>query len=229
VHEIDLARWAIGQTLPRSVISLGGRWVNEPDFKDQGQTPNQIVSIFDYGSSLLLFETRGLVDKDPRYPFNVSNELYFEAGVIRNGKFFPKGQGQGEPLVKVEHHVEPGGIFGNFIDCVRSRTYERLNAEILEGHFSSGLCHLGNISYRMGSPAPFEKPRDFGDNQVVGDSIMTLLENTRAIGVEPEKTSLWVGPKLEFNPQAERFVNNPAADALLTRSYRAPFVVPKEV
>jgi predicted dehydrogenase len=229
VHEMDLARWALGQTLPRSVVSLGGRWVNEPDFRDQGQTPNQVVSIFDYGTSLLLFETRGLVTKDPRYPLNVSNELFFEAGVVRDGKFFPKGQGEGEPIVKVDYHVEPGGIFGNFIDCVRSRKAERLNADILEGHYSSALCHLGNISYRMGGPAPFTRPKDFGDNQVVGDSIMTLLENTKAIGVEPEKTTLWIGPKLQFDAQAERFANNPAADGLLTRPYRAPFIVPTAV
>src|SRR5213596_1022608 len=44
VHEIDVARWAIGGTLPQSVVSLGGRYVDGPDFKDQGQTPNQMVS-----------------------------------------------------------------------------------------------------------------------------------------------------------------------------------------
>jgi predicted dehydrogenase len=229
VHEMDLARWALGQTFPRSVVSLGGRWVNEPDFKDQGQTPNQIVSIFDYGRSLLVFETRGLVDNDKPYPLNVSNELYFEAGVIRGRKFYPKGQGEGEPLVTVDYPQATSGIFANFIDCVRSRQSERLNADILEGHFSSGLCHLGNISYRMGAPAPFAAPSEGGDNRVVGDSILTLLENTKAIGVEPERTRLWVGPRLDFNPETEQFVNSPAADALLTRPYREPFVVPKAV
>jgi len=39
---------------------------------------------------------------------------------------------------------------------------------------------------------------------------MTLLENTKAIGVEPERTTLWVGPKLEFNPETEKFINQPA-------------------
>jgi predicted dehydrogenase len=229
VHEMDMARWALGVTLPRSVVSLGGRWVDEVDFKDQGQTPNQMVSLFDYGDSLLLFETRGLVEKDKRYPLNVGNEFFFEEGIVRGNKFFAKGQGEGEPLVKVDYHVEPGGIFRNFINCIRSRKPEQLNADILEGHHSAALCHLGNISYRMGGPRPFEKPKDFSDNKVVGDSIMTLLENTKAIGVEPEKTTLWVGPKLEFDPEGEKFINNPAADRLLTRPYRQPFVVPASV
>ncbi len=229
VHEIDKARWALGGTLPRSVVSLGGRWVNEPDFRDQGQTPNQIVSVFDYGESLLLFETRGLVGKHESYPQTVTNELYFEEGVIKGGKFYPKGKTEGEPLADVDYHVRPGGQFGNFIDCVRSRKQEQLNADILEGHYSSALCHLGNISYRMGGPGRFAKPAELGDDQVVGDSIMTLLENTKAIGVDPEKTTLWVGPKLEFDPAAEKFINNAAADLLLTRPYRAPFVVPTKV
>lgn len=229
VHEIDMARWAIGGTLPRSVVSLGGRWVDEKDFHDQGQTPNQIVSLFDYGDSLLLFETRGLVGKGKQYPQIVSNELYFEAGVVRGGMFYPKGQKEGQPLVKVDYHFHPGSHFANFINACKSRRYTELNADIEEGHLSAALCHLGNISYRMGGPQRFEKPTDFSNNQVVGDSIMTLLENTKAIGVEPEKTTLWVGPKLEFDAAKEKFVNNPAADALLTRSYRKPFEVPEKV
>ena len=53
------------------------------------------------------------------------------------------------------------------------------------------------------------------------------MENTKAIGVDPQKATLWVGPKLEFDPQTEKFVNAPEADKLLTRNYRAPFVVRK--
>jgi predicted dehydrogenase len=235
VHEMDKARWAIGGTLPRSVVSLGGRYVEGEGFKDQGQTPNQMVSVFDFGGTLLLFETRGLVanksipEIDKNYPNQVANELYFEAGVVKDNKFFAKGKSTGEPLVSVDYQAPAGGQFGNFINCVRSRKWQALAADILEGHYSSALCHLGNISYRLGKERPFEKPKDFSSNAVVGDSIMTTLANTKAIGIDPEKSTLWVGPKLEFNPQAEKFVNNPEADKLLTREYRAPYVVPEKV
>jgi len=236
VHEMDIARWALGGTLPKSVVSLGGRYVDGPEFKDQGQTPNQLVSVFDFGGTLLLFETRGLVGNrsipgfGEKYPNKVTNELYFEAGMVKSGKFFPKGKDEAEPLVEVDFdEPKPGGHFKNFINAVRSRTRETLNAEILDGHLSAALCHLGNISYRLGKERPFEKPRDFSDNAVVGDSIMTLLENTKAIGVDPARATLWVGPKLEFDPEREKFVNNPPADKMLTRAYRAPFVVPDKV
>ena len=231
---MDIARWALGGTLPKSVVSLGGRYVDEPNFKDQGETPNQLVSVFEYGQTLLLFETRGLVanpkipEIERKFPFKVANELYFEEGVVKDEKFFPNGKHEGEPLVQVDYHVPSGGNFGNFINCVRNRKRDELAAEILEGHLSSALCHLGNISYRLAKELPFEKPKEFGDNRVVGDSIMTLLENTRAIGVDPEKATLWVGPKLQFDPAREKFVNHPEADRFLTRDYRAPFVVPEK-
>jgi predicted dehydrogenase len=235
VHEMDVARWALGGTLPRSVVSLGGRFVEGDNFKDQGQTPNQLVSVYDFGGTLLVFETRGLVanKKLPgnadKYPQKVANELYFEGGVIKGGKFYPKGKSEGEPLADVDANPSSGGIFSNFIQCIRSRKREDQVADILEGHYSSALCHLGNISYRLAKERPFEKPADFSSNEVVGDSVMTLLENTKAIGVDPQKATLWVGPKLEFNPETEKFINRPEADKLLTREYRPPFVVPEKV
>ena len=230
VHQMDLARWGTGHTLPNTVVSLGGRWVDEPYFKDQGQTPNQIVSIYDYGDCLLLFETRGLVHKkDPKFPRIVDVEFYCEDGLIKDDGFYPNGKNKPEKLAKIDLDMKPGSIFENFIYAVRSRKYEDLHADVLQGHYSSALCHLGNISYRLGSHTKFEKPKDLGNNKIVGDSIMTMLANTQAIGVDPEKAALQVGPKLSFNPDTEKFADNPAANQLLTRPYRQPFVVTDKV
>jgi hypothetical protein len=38
-----------------------------------------------------------------------------------------------------------------------------------------------------------------------------------------------VGRKLTFDGAKERFVGDPEADKLLTREYRAPFVIPDRV
>ena len=236
VHEMDVARWAIkGSTLPKSIVSLGGRWVNEPGFKDQGQTPNMQTSIYDYGDTLLLFETRGLVDKKDKdgnnpFPRIVTNEFYTTDGVVKGGKFYPKDGGKTYDVEVESVDVTPGGSFGSFINCVRSRDRKKVNGEILDAHYSSALCHLGNISYRLGHQVPFgTKPKEFLASDVLSDSMMTVLENTKAIGVDPEKNMYCLGPKLDFDPEKERFVNNPAADMLLTRPYRRPFVVPEKV
>lgn len=236
VHEMDIARWAIkGSTLPKSVVSMGGRWVNEDNFKDQGQTPNQLLSVFDYGETLLVFETRGLVKKKGKngkipFPKIVTNEFYTTEGVVKGGKFHPKQGGKTYDVEPEEIHVTDGGTFGSFIKCVRSRKREEVNGEILDGHLSSALCHLGNISFQLGKQVPWDtNPSDFKTNKVVSDSMMTVLENTKAIGVDPAKYTYCLGPKLDFDPEKEKFVNNRKADELLTRPYRKPFVVPENV
>ncbi len=231
VHEIDIARWAIKDaTLPVAVISMGGRYVDGPSFRDQGQTPNMELSVYDFGESLLVFETRGLVGKVKAYPFKVANEFYTEAGVIKDGQFFPNDKTQGEPLANVDYYLNPPSHFENFIRGVRSRKSEELNAEILQGHLSAALCHLGNISYRMGWEVPFAmETKALGESKVISDSMMAVLENTKAIGVDPAKSTYRLGPKLHFNPKTEQFIDNPAANVLLSRPYREPFVVPQKV
>ena len=56
-----------------------------------------------------------------------------------------------------------------------------------------------------------------------------MQEHLKANAVPVETTPLRVGRKLAVNTQTERFVNDPEADALLTREYRRPFVVPERV
>jgi hypothetical protein len=52
----------------------------------------------------------------------------------------------------------------NFLDCVKSR--QRPNADIEEGHRSAVLCHLGNISTRLGRSLKWDPVKE----QVPGDS-----------------------------------------------------------
>jgi hypothetical protein len=49
------------------------------------------------------------------------------------------------------------------------------------------------------------------------------------LGLKPERTTYRLGRLLKFDPHKEKFVGDPEADKLLTREYRAPFVVPKQV
>ena len=79
-----------------------------------------------------------------------------------------------------------GNHWANFVDAIRAGKEELLHSTINEGHLSTSLCHLANISYR-------------------------------------------VGRSLKFNGEQEKFGNDREADALLTREYRKPYVVPKTV
>ena len=247
VHQMDIARWAIDdEGLPRSVISMGGRWVNSteghPPFTDQAETPNCQLTVMDFGGPLLVFEVIGLVDKPgldgKKYPNNVGNEFYLEEGVIkededRKTKFFPKGSNKGEPLVDVEIKAGPGGgnHFANFIEAMRSRKVEDLNADIAKGHLSAVCCHLGNISYRLGQQvAGTTRPDVLDKHEEIAKSWQTVLETVKgAIGLDVAKGTYQLGPMLKFNPKAEKFVDNAEANKLVTRPYRKPFVVPDKV
>ncbi len=239
VHQMDIARWgataATGKVGPTSVIGYGGRWVEGPGFKDQAQTPNMQLSVLDFGGTLLVFEVRGLVDrKGPtgkQLRGKVDNEFYLEEGAIKGGKFYPKGKTEGEPLVTVDFKAPAGDHFGNFIDCVRSRKVEDLNADVLEAHLSAACCHLANISYRLGENVPFnQKPEALGDNPHVLESVKAIEDNLKdVLGMKLEEHTYRLGAKLSYDAQQEKFVGNQEANKLLTRPYREPFVVRETV
>jgi predicted dehydrogenase len=237
VHEMDKARWAIaGATLPRSVLSLGGRF----GYKDQGQTPNTQIAVFDFGPTQLIFEVRGL-KTDPYYGEKIGNIYHLEEGTIAGGdgrfKFYPKGKGkdQGEPLPRFDVGVQrgPGGDdpFANFIAAVRSRKESDLNAPILEGHYSSALCHLANISYRLGEEVPFNRQtKSFGDDKAAYETLERMEEHlSHGNGLKLDGKKYRLGRKLAFSAETEKFLHDDQANRMLTRQYRQPFVVPEKV
>jgi predicted dehydrogenase len=233
VHEMDVARWAIkGATLPTQVWSLGGRYApGEKDLKDQGETPNTQMAVFQYPDDVLLvFEVRGLVGQTSKDAPKVANEYYTTEGMITGGKFYPKNGGKAESLANLGGKVFPGGPFGNFVNCVRSRKAEELNADVSHGHYSSALCHLANISYRLGEQVSFDTRAPSSQQKQVQETFDALLSNlTNGVGLKLEGLSYRLGRTLKFDPAAEKFIGDQQANALLTRPYRKPFVVPETV
>jgi predicted dehydrogenase len=229
VHQMDIARWMIpGATLPTTVMTCGGRF----GYTDQGQTPNTEITQMAFGDTLLVFEVRGL-ETDTYMGEKVGNILHFEGGTVTNRAFFPADSKKPAPLPEVEAKRGPGGgHFANFIEAVRSRKADDLNADILEGHYSSALCHLANISYRLGGEAPFESSAA-PDTGTWGDAIARALEHLEKNGVRISGLKARLGPSLQFDPAKEQFVAGDAhtekANALLRTSGRGPFVLPDRV
>jgi predicted dehydrogenase len=235
VHQMDLARWLIpassgaSATYPRSVLSLGGRF----GYHDQGQTANTQISVMDFGDTQLIFEVRGL-DTPGFQGEKIGNIAHLEEGTIVHGRFYPRGKT--EPvrladLVQIDFHRGPGnGHFGNFITAMRSRKVEDLNADILEGHYSAALCHLANISYRLGQDVPFSTPtKAFGDDKEAYETLDRMEEHLKANRVALDGLNYRLGRKLTFDAATESFVGDAGANQLLTRSYRAPFSVPDRI
>jgi hypothetical protein len=119
---------------------------------------------------------------------------------------------------------------GNFLQAVRSRRLQELNADIEEGHISSALCHLANISYRLGETVPVEEAISRWMNCGVSDNAKQMLERSilQLAAADPHvsRTGMAMGVELVCDPASETLPGNEQASQMLTRSYRKPFVVP---
>jgi hypothetical protein len=65
--------------------------------------------------------------------------------------------------------------FTNFIDCVKSRKWQNLNADILEGHMSTSLCQLGNIACRLKRTLNFDPASEKFVNDAEANTYLTKI------------------------------------------------------
>jgi predicted dehydrogenase len=232
IHEMDRARWGLGKnTLASAVFSLGGRF----GYTDAGETANTQLCLFDYGDSQLIFEVRGLPSNDYKgakvgVVFYGSNGYVVSTSYTDAVAFTPDGhknlvfKGPGER----EH-------FANFVKAVKSRKVSDLNGDIEEGHLSSALCHLGNISYRLGTEQKYNPNGkvvdDIGNmawSLLADESTTRMMEHLKENKVDLVSLNLKVGRRLKLDPKTETFAGDADANRLLTREYRKGFVVPEK-
>lgn len=224
VYPLDACRLALGQrTLPKRVMSLGGRFT----FDDDGETPNTQIAIFQYEPGpMLIFEVRNLPSEEG--PKASGRKIKCERGEAG----LPKPSGEPGDTGGFKRHQ--GHMF-NFIEAVRSRRRSDLRTDVLEGHLSTAMVHMANVSYRLGTPhSPGEAReaiKDRGSEAVA--TFEGFKEHLAVNGVDWSKTKVVVGPWLEMDAEREQFVGSSdtvsRANELLRRSYREPFVVPEKV
>ncbi|HID78558.1 MAG TPA: Gfo/Idh/MocA family oxidoreductase [Planctomycetaceae bacterium] len=201
-HQIDLARWLCGVTLPQTAYSVGGRFASQ----GAAETPDTQVAVWEFDKLVMIFEltlyTPYMLKSDPElrqsdifphWPQNATRiELYGTQGLMFIGRHgggwqvFDRPKSR-KPVVKQQMY----GRFpdpehkDNFIQCIRHR--RRPNADVQEGHLSALLIHYANISYRIG------------------------------------------GQKLVIDPATQTILENPEAMKLFKRTYRRPWVIEEEV
>lgn len=231
IHEMDKARWGLGKMqLPKKAFSLGGRF----GYEDDGETANTQICVFDWDDARLIFEVRGLKTG----PFHTGSSSKKRDAMIgnmwhgTNGYVVSTDYQSGTAFDldgKQTAHFSGGAYaahFANFVKAVRSRKYEDLNADIEQGHLSSALCHLANVSYRMGTQQPFgEKPANLPAGKDAQESYSRFVEHLKENNVKVEGNSLRVGCDMTLNPATE---TSTSADCnqLFTREYRKGFEVP---
>ena len=249
IHQMDVARWFLGEPgLPRHTLSIGGRL----GYDDDGDTPNTQVVIHDYATAPLIFEVRGLPAKFDgrsgtpatgaeaagaaassmdkyRDQVSIGNIVDCEGGYVMTASYFSAtAYDKAGKVVKEfkgsDRHMQ------NFIDVVRSRKMADLYGPIEEGHVSSALCHLGGLSHQLGrASAPGELQEKTKGNAPLAEAYGRMVEHLAANNVDIAKTPATLGAALTVDSAKERFTGPDAAtsNAMLTRNYRAPFVVPQ--
>ena len=170
IHQIDLVRYLIGKEYPDTVCNAGGVYY----FDDGREQPDTQFTTFEFGELTLLFEAslwspymhRIVLLKDqskfPDWPFCATKiEICGTKGMMcfgRHGGGWQVFEGdasirQSKAVVSVPAEMKFGSIidahFEDFISCIRTR--KKPKADVEEVHRSMVLCHLANISYRVGN------------------------------------------------------------------------------
>jgi len=249
IHQMDVARWFLGDPgLPRHTLSIGGRL----GYDDDGETPNTQIVVHDYAEAPLVFEVRGLpATYDPtegqigavgaeaagamaktmdRYRgVSIGNVIECEGGSVVASEYF-KATAYDRDGKVIREFAGTDRLMQNFIDVVRSRKTADLYGQIDQAQISSALCHLGEISHALGAATPPDETRD----RIKGDADLTeaygrMAGHLAANRINLAKTPATLGAPLTVDPAAERLTgaNSAAANALLTREYRAPYTVPQ--
>ena len=206
VHEMDIARWMLGVTLPTKVSAMGGHLM----FDDDQNTPNTIMAMFEFPNEkgggdkkkILQFEVRHWITNGEdgmwmKQGENSPGGYIVSAGntvgnlVYGSKGYMAKGVRKWRTYMGRDRSPGPtgggkGNHYQNFVDGIREGNPRRFNKSIEEGFYTCALVHLANISYRLGR-------------------------------------------SLNFDPKTQRIVNDDQANAMLKREYRKPFVVPDKV
>jgi len=227
VHEVDKARWGLNKPgMPSGVVTVGGRF----GYVDDGETPNTELALYDFGDAHLIFEVRGLSTKD-LHGAKVGNIWFGTKGMVVCPNY---GGGYAlDPEGKKVAEFSGGGDqnhFSNFVKAVRSGKASDLNCPAEEGHYSAALCHLANISYRLGKATTLDKADTaFGGNKAATEALARMKEHLKDNNVNLAEAVGRVGPWLTLDPKTEKFTAGGAdpakANEMLFREYRKGFEI----
>lgn len=165
VHMLDVAMWAIqrmrgmDRCLPKRISSSGGiYWLN-----DAKEVPDTQMVSYDFGDVMLVWEMHSFQKHHRLEGAQAGTGFYGTEGtLIVDGDGWAVTTKDGEP--GLQEKASGGSHTADFLACVKSRKRPRSDVEI--GRLSTTICHLGNISHRLGRDVIFDpKKEDFGDDR----------------------------------------------------------------
>jgi len=191
IHQADIGRWSLEKmTHPVRIQGMGNYFVWDSD----QETPNIQLLQFEYDDGKILqFEVRGLgtnAEADIRIGnlifgskgwMNMASEevgqcqAHFSDINIKPSGFSSYSEEKGPEFINEDPLTKDSVVnhFTNFLDCVRSGRWQDLNSDILEGHLSSSLCHLGNIACRLKRSLQFNPDTETFLNDTEANTYLT--------------------------------------------------------
>jgi predicted dehydrogenase len=165
-HHLDIARWIVGAEAAATVAGFGGRYA----LTDGGETPDIQQVTYQFPKVVVTWTVSEIAEGAK----GVTLDVYGTKGsmtLLRGGfQVTPEKVGSGKEKSSAMEALSMKGNdlnvahARNFLDCVKSR--QRPNADVEEGHRSATMCHLGNISTRLGRSLKWDAAKE----QVVGDA-----------------------------------------------------------
>lgn len=182
VHDLDIARWGLGVSSPATVNCTGAKLFFDGDIQETPDT-QMVTFTFPETKAMLVYEQRLW---SPYHLEGHENGVAFYGTdafmVLGRSGWKVIGRGNKVILEKKEKFSDTPHL-ENFLACIKSG--DRPNCDIEDGHRSTTLAHLGNISYRVGRPLTFDGKTESipGD-----DKANALLKRVGRKGFEiPEK------------------------------------------
>jgi hypothetical protein len=178
----DIARWDLGKQGAVKGLLVGGYFG-----RVLGNARPQ-TALFEYADGAILeFGTRGEPTNDEGGQ-RIGNIFYGtkgwlwteESGQVWQSYMGPLGAKNEKGPGSASQTAEAQGLttiefahYQNFIDAIRSNDPKMLACDIMEGHLTSTLPHLANISYRVGHGLTFNGKTETFENDKAADKLLT--------------------------------------------------------
>jgi predicted dehydrogenase len=215
---------------PRSAVAVGGRF----GYDDDGETPNTLLVAYETGSFPFVAQFRALTMRPGLEAMDHFRRIRIGTVIECEHGYYAGGRGGGWIYDRDGKRVEPvhgdggRGHLQNFLRAVRSRRSQDLNAPMQSGHISALHCHLGNMSYRLGKKVPARVARKaMESNTLASEQFEGMVAHLATHDIDTSTPKLVLGDTIRMDPKTEICIgpNAAAANALVRRTYREPFVL----
>ena len=225
IHEVDLARWGLGVTLPTKVTAIGGHFL----FDDDQQTPNMITVAYEFKgpnqkAKMMTFEVRGWMTN---HEAGIGTSEY-KGGDVPAAGLRPVAMQNSEPKKSLGPASGVPSTIGDL--------YYGSKGYIAISNYDSYKSFLG----QKNDPGP-EKYEPVRNEHFVNfiecvrsrnaDNLHApILEgHLSATLVHLGNASYRLGRTINYDPATESVIDDKEATTLLRGTYRAPYIVPEKV